>query len=66
MKFGVLGSGVVGQALGTGLANLGHQVKMASRDPDREDIRDWISRSGSNASAGKNVDVAAWCDIAPL
>lgn len=66
MKIGIIGSGVVGRSLGTGLAGLGHEVMMASRDPDRDDIKDWVSRSGANASAGTNADVAASCDIAVL
>ncbi|MBK8271355.1 MAG: NAD(P)-binding domain-containing protein [Planctomycetes bacterium] len=39
MKIGILGTGDVGQALGTGFATLGHDVKMGSRDPNQEKIR---------------------------
>ncbi len=31
MKVGILGTGEVGRALGTGFAQLGHEVKMGSR-----------------------------------
>lgn len=36
MKVGVLGTGAVGRALGTGFAALGHDVKMRSRDASNE------------------------------
>jgi ketol-acid reductoisomerase len=32
-KFGVLGSGEVGQALAEGLRDIGHEVRIGSRDP---------------------------------
>ena len=35
MNIGILGSGVVGQALGTGLLTLGHRVKLGTRDPSK-------------------------------
>ena len=61
MKIGIIGSGVVGQALGTGFVNLGHEVKLASRDPGRDSIKDWVSGAGCGASAGTHADVAVWC-----
>jgi len=66
MKIGIIGSGVVGQALGTGFVNLGHEVKLASRDPGRDSIKDWVSGAGCGASAGTHADVAVWCDLAVL
>ena len=33
MKIGVLGSGVVGQAIGAKLVALGHEVVMGTREP---------------------------------
>ena len=34
MKIGIIGSGPVGQALGTAFTKEGHQVKLGTRKPD--------------------------------
>ncbi|MBL8254103.1 MAG: NAD(P)-binding domain-containing protein, partial [Candidatus Competibacter sp.] len=47
MKIGILGTGNVGQALGLGFATLGHEVKMGSRDPQQEKIKDWVHQAGA-------------------
>lgn len=39
MKIGVLGTGDVGQRLGSGFAALGHDVKMGTRDPEAKRLR---------------------------
>ena len=52
MQIGILGSGDVGRALGTGFATIGHSVKIGSRNPDQEKIRQWVAKTGPNASAG--------------
>ena len=66
MRIGVLGTGDVGQALGTGFANAGHEVKMGSRDPSQEKIQDWVSRAGPNASAGTFAEAAAFGEVVVL
>ena len=43
------------------ITKLGHEVKLASRDPGRDSIKDWVSGSGCGASAGTHADVAVWC-----
>jgi predicted dinucleotide-binding enzyme len=45
MNIGILGTGAVGQALGKGFAELGHEVKMGSRDPNQEKIKAWVDRT---------------------
>ena len=35
MRIGMLGTGVVGQTLEAKLTDLGHDVKVGSRDPER-------------------------------
>jgi 8-hydroxy-5-deazaflavin:NADPH oxidoreductase len=42
MKVGVLGSGIVGQVLGTGFIKHGHQVMMGTQDPGSEAVRKWL------------------------
>ena len=66
MKIGILGTGNVGQALGIGFANLGHDVKMGSRDPNQEKVKDWINKVGSKASAGTCAEAAAYGELAVL
>ena len=59
MKIGILGSGDVGQALGTGFAKHGHDVMLGTRDPKK--LEAWRAqtkqRVGSFADAAKHGDV---------
>ncbi len=66
MKIGMLGSGVVGQALGRGFAALGHDVMMGSRDPGSETVKGWVANVGTKASAGTFAEAAAFADVAVL
>jgi predicted dinucleotide-binding enzyme len=66
MNIGILGSGVVGQTLGAGLAALGHKVKLGSRDPHSDKIQTWVESAGSNASSGTFAETAKFADIAIL
>lgn len=49
MRIAVLGSGVVGQTLGTGLERCGHEVVLGTRDPSAGPAADWAARSGGTA-----------------
>jgi predicted dinucleotide-binding enzyme len=60
MKVGMLGSGAVGQALGKGFADLGHDVKIGTRDPGQDKIKTWIGIAGPKASAGTYAEAAAF------
>jgi predicted dinucleotide-binding enzyme len=60
MNIGILGTGDVGRALGTGFAGLGHQVKMGSREANNPKVKEWIDKTGSNASGGTFADAAAF------
>jgi len=66
MKIGILGSGDVGKALGSGFATLGHRVMMGTRDPTSEKVRLWVSKTGPNASAGTFAEAAAFAEVAVL
>jgi len=66
MKVGILGSGDVGQALGSGFVSLGHEVKMGSRDAGNEKARAWVAKTGQRASAGTFAEAAAFADLAVL
>ena len=66
MRVGILGSGDVGQVIGAGFAELGHQVKIASRDLSQEKIQSWVKKTGANASAGTFAEAAAFGELAVL
>jgi len=52
MKISILGTRDVGQSLGTGLAALGHDVKLGSRNAKHEKANAWTKKTGTRASAG--------------
>lgn len=66
MKIGILGSGDVGQVLGAGFAQRGHQAKMGSRNPAQEKVKNWVKKTGAKASAGTFAEAAAFGEIAIL
>ncbi len=63
MEIGVLGTGAVGAAIGAKLAQLGHQVKMGSRDAGNVKATAWAAQAGANASVGTFSDAAAFGKI---
>src|SRR5919198_1328392 len=63
-RIGVLGSGDVGRVLGRGFAAAGHAVKLGSRDPDSEKLREWLEDAGENARTGTFADAAQFAEIA--
>lgn len=63
MRFGVLGTGVVGQTLATKLIDLGHEVTMGSRQAGNEKAAAWAQAAGDRASEGTFADAAASADV---
>jgi 8-hydroxy-5-deazaflavin:NADPH oxidoreductase len=63
MKVGVLGTGMVGNAIGSKLIQLGHQVKIGSRTASNEKAAAWTKANGANASHGTFADAAAFGEI---
>jgi predicted dinucleotide-binding enzyme len=66
MKIGLLGTGDVGRALGSGFVTLGHEVRMGSRSADNEKALAWAEEMGPKASVGTFADAAAFGDIVIL
>jgi len=66
MRIGVLGTGDVGRVLGAGFAALGHEVKIGSRNPQQERVREWLKKAGPKASAGTFAEAAAFGEIVVL
>jgi len=63
MKLGVLGTGTVGQAIGSKLVALGHEVKMGSRSATNEKAAAWVKAAGKGASQGTFADAAAFGEV---
>jgi len=62
-KFGVLGTGAVGQTLASKLVDLGHEVMLGSRDAHNEAAQKWVANTGQRASKGTFADAASFGDI---
>jgi len=52
MKIAVLGTGMVGDSIGSKLVSLGHEVMMGSRTEKNEKAVAWQKKAGSKASIG--------------
>jgi len=63
MKIAVLGTGVVGDAIGTKLVQCGHEVKMGSRTATNEKAAAWVKKNGIHASQGTFADAASFGEI---
>ena len=63
MKIGILGTGMVGSAIGTKCTQLGHDVKMGSRTATNEKAAAWVQKNGKQASQGTFTDAAAFGEI---
>lgn len=63
MKFGVLGTGMVGATIASKLVSLGHAVKMGAREAGSEKAVAWAQQAGDGASEGSFADAAAFGEI---
>jgi hypothetical protein len=63
MRIGVLGSGLVGQTIGSKLISLGHEVMMGSRDAANPTAITWAKKEGQRASFGTFANAAAFAEL---
>jgi 8-hydroxy-5-deazaflavin:NADPH oxidoreductase len=71
MKVAIIGSGIVGQALGKKLVELGHDVVLGTRDPNKLDeakgwagsLNDWLTAVGNKATVATFAAAAAQGEI---
>jgi len=63
MKIGILGTGTVGETIGTKLVELGHTVTMGSRDAANVKAAAWVKKAGKHAAAGTFKDAATAGEI---
>lgn len=62
-KIGILGTGMVGQVLASGFLKHGHEVTIATRDPNK--VADWLDKN-PGGRVGGHKEVGAWADIIVL
>jgi 8-hydroxy-5-deazaflavin:NADPH oxidoreductase len=63
MKIAVLGTGLVGQTIGSKLVHLGHDVMMGSRDEANPKAVTWAKHAGRTALFGTFANAAAFGEI---
>jgi predicted dinucleotide-binding enzyme len=63
MRIGILGTGVVGQTIGTRLVQLGHDVRLGSRAATNEKAAQWVSGAGEHATQGTFAEAAVFGEI---
>ncbi|MFZ5971378.1 MAG: NADPH-dependent F420 reductase [Bacteroidota bacterium] len=63
MKIAVLGTGMVGDSIGSKLIELGHQVRMGSRTANNEKAVAFVAKHKGGASAGTFLEAAAFGEI---
>lgn len=63
MKIAILGTGMVGKALGTKLVSIGHEVRMGSRTADNEAATAWAAEAGDGASHGTFADANGFGEV---
>src|SRR5688500_9664237 len=63
MQIGILGTGTVGETIGTALVKKGHGVKMGARNAHNDIAASWVSMNGENASHGTFADAAEFGQI---
>jgi predicted dinucleotide-binding enzyme len=63
MKIGLLGSGNVGQTIGSKLVQLGHDVIMGSRDAANPNAIAWAKKEGHHALYGTFMNAAVFGEI---
>jgi hypothetical protein len=66
MKIGILGSGDVAQALGSGFVKHGHDVMIGSRAPGSDKLRGWKEAVGSKGHTGTSEEAAKYGEMVVL
>lgn len=59
----ILGTGMVGDSIGSKLISLGHKVRMGSRTAENEKAIAWTAKNGDLASHGTFADAAAFGEL---
>lgn len=62
-RIGILGTGGVGQTLGTGFCGLGHEVRLGAREATNEKALAWAAESHGKGSVGTFADAAEFGEL---
>ena len=62
-KIGILGTGMVGNTIGSKLIALGYEVKMGSRTTNNPKAAEWVQKNGKNASQGSFAEAASFGEL---
>lgn len=62
-KIGILGTGIVGNTIGSKLIQLRYQVMMGSRSANNEKAEEWVAANGKEASQGTFADASQFGDL---
>jgi predicted dinucleotide-binding enzyme len=65
-KIAVIGTGNVGAALGPEFAALGHTIVYGSRNPNEQDVKDLVAKTGRGATALTQPEAVKGADIVVL
>jgi predicted dinucleotide-binding enzyme len=63
MRIGLLGTGAVGRTIASRLVELGHEVRLGSRDAANESAAAWAAEAGAGASHGTFADAASFGEL---
>jgi predicted dinucleotide-binding enzyme len=63
VRIGVLGTGIVGRTLGGKLVELGHEVRMGSREAGNDAAVEWVQSARESASEGTFADAAEFGEL---
>src|SRR5215471_857391 len=66
MKIGIIGSGNVGGALGTGWSRAGHEVIFSSRNPQSKEMQEVAAKAGPRAKLATTAEAARAADVVLL
>ncbi|MCA9332745.1 NADPH-dependent F420 reductase [Candidatus Saccharibacteria bacterium] len=66
MKIGIVGSGDVARSLGKGFVDLGHDVFIGSRHPEKKELDAWKKHAGKKGQTGSTTEAADFGDIVIL
>ncbi len=63
MKYGVMGTGMVGKTLATKLVAMGHEVMMGSRSADNKEAKVWLESVGPSGHIGTFRDTVHFGEV---
>lgn len=63
MRIGIIGSGNVGRTIADGALRSGHEARLGSRAPERQELRDWLADAGEGASLSGIEEAAEFGEL---